>query len=78
MTAIQDQPAVQARQSAQRDRTRERLDDLAWLIDGGVWPPTACARVGWTLTAAEKAARDRAPHLGVVLRRHVKAQRRAA
>ena len=39
--------------------TAERLDDLEWLIGGGVWPPDAVARVGWTVGAAQIAARRR-------------------
>lgn len=39
-------------------RTRERLDELEWLIDGGVWPVEAAKRCGWgNLASAESIAR---------------------
>lgn len=40
------------------NRTRERLDELAWLIDGSVWPVEAAKRCGWSsLASAETIAR---------------------
>lgn len=39
-------------------RTRERLDELEWLITGGVWPVEAAKRCGWgQLASAESVAR---------------------
>ncbi len=55
-----------------------RLDELEWLIDGGVWPPTACARVGWSVDAARQAATRHGRTVAAVLQGHVAAQRRAA
>lgn len=58
---------------------RERLDELQWLLGRGVWPPTACARLGWSIGAAEKAARaDGRRDMAAVLWRHIKAARAAA
>lgn len=58
---------------------RERLAELHWLLDGGAWPPTACARVDWTVYAAEKVARAHGDlRLVRVLGPHVHAARAAA
>ncbi|MFE5777115.1 hypothetical protein [Brachybacterium sp. NPDC056505] len=37
-------------------RIAARIEELEWLLDGGVWPPTACARVGWTVETARTMA----------------------
>lgn len=55
-----------ARVHRHRDRsaasTAERLEDLEWLLDGGVTPDRAAARVGWAretaLTLARRHGRD--------------------
>lgn len=59
--------------------TLYRVAELVHLLDGGVWPPQACERVGWTVTAAEKALR-RTEHnrWARVLQGHVKRERVAA
>lgn len=43
---------------ARSDQTpqRERLEDLAWLLDMGEWPPRAARRCGWTVPGAINAA----------------------
>lgn len=46
-------------QQTQTARSDERLAELVHLLDGGVWPPSACARLGWTVDAAVAAARRR-------------------
>lgn len=53
--------------------TLDRLSDLEWLIDGGVWPPSAAERVGWTVDAAEQAARRHGySRVARVLRAHIR------
>lgn len=54
--AARRQSIVKA-QEANQLRARDRLDELAWLIDAGEWPPRACERLDWSLSAALKAAR---------------------
>lgn len=44
-------------QEANKLRARERLDELLFLLEGGEWPPRACERLGWSISAAVKAAR---------------------
>lgn len=46
-------------QQTQTARSDERLAELVHLLDGGVWPPSACARLGWTVSSAMTAARRR-------------------
>lgn len=61
---------LRALQDIAERRTAEttwRLHELSWLIDGGVWPVTACTRVGWTVDAALRAARRHDPSLVTVL-----------
>lgn len=36
-----------------------RISELEHLLDGGVWPPDAVRRLGWTIKSAEDAARYR-------------------
>lgn len=53
--------------------TLDRLSDLEWLLDGGTWPPAAVERVGWTVGAAEQAARRHGySRVARVLRPHVR------
>ncbi len=54
----------------------EKLDELEHLIDGGVWPPSAVARVGWTLGAAGIAARRARHRIAPILTAHVTIARR--
>lgn len=35
-----------------KDEARYRLGEIEHLLAGGVWPPEACRRVGWTVSAA--------------------------
>lgn len=51
-----DEALTKAR-SARRDRAQERLDELAFLLDTGEWPPRACKRLGWTVPGAVIAAK---------------------
>lgn len=44
-------------QAANQLRARERLDELLFLLEGGEWPPRACERLDWSISAAVKAAR---------------------
>lgn len=44
-------------QEANQMRVRDRLDELAFLLECGEWPPRACERLDWSLSAALKAAR---------------------
>lgn len=44
-------------QEANQLRARERLDELLFLLEGGEWPPRACERLDWSISAAVKAAR---------------------
>lgn len=44
-------------QEANQLRARERLDELLFLLEGGEWPPRACERLDWSISAALKAAR---------------------
>lgn len=44
-------------QEANKLRARERLDELAYLLACGEWPPRACERLDWSISAAVKAAR---------------------
>ena len=39
-----------------------RLGELEHLIAGGVWPPTAARRVGWSVENAERAAARHGRH----------------
>lgn len=78
MTAVQDQAAALSYLASLKARTSDRLEDLEWLLEGGVWPPTACARVGWTVDAARQAATRHGRTVAAVLQGHVAAQRRAA
>lgn len=74
--------ALEARRAAlakaletRKENTRDRLAELAWLVDGGVWPPTACARLDWSLSAALKSAyRYGRPDLAAVLEPHKREQ----
>lgn len=53
----------------------DRLDDLAWLLDGGVWPPSAARRCGWTVAGAEKAARKhRRPRVARAMYPHMRGE----
>lgn len=49
--------AAKKRSENARAEATYRLDELTWLLDGGVWPPEAARRCGWTVAGAEKAAR---------------------
>lgn len=60
---------------AQRTRTASRLEDLEFLLSVGEGPADALARIGWTPTAAQRAAYRRGRHdiaraLGPALRAH--------
>ena len=48
-----------ARSETARIEAEYRLGELEHLLNGGVWPPSAVRRLGWTVTGAEKAARKR-------------------
>lgn len=45
-----------ARTTEPRMSRTERLTEMQWLIDGGVWPIEAAKRVGYTFHSAETAA----------------------
>lgn len=48
---------AETRSKNTRAEAEYRLGELAWLIDGGVYPPEAARRCDWTVAAAEKCAR---------------------
>ncbi|UVY83822.1 hypothetical protein NLU66_16670 [Brachybacterium sp. NBEC-018] len=41
------------------EEVRYRLGELEHLLAGGVWAPSACERVGWTVPAAQQFAASR-------------------
>ncbi len=52
----QRRDALTKARASRTARAQGRLDDLAELLDYGEWPPRACARVGWSVKGALKAA----------------------
>lgn len=54
-----------------RPPVADRLEELAWLLGGGCWPPDAARRCGWTLESARSAAhRNGRADIATMLTRH--------
>ena len=50
---------IDAARAARRAETDHRIHEFEHLIDGGVWPPQAAARAGWSTTNSALKALER-------------------
>lgn len=62
MTATHGHAGRVAAWDAMRSRTASRLEDLEFLLSVGEGPADALARIGWTPSAAQRAAYRRGRH----------------